>query len=206
MATVAMQTRPGRIRIDRDSRKVQELTELIVDYSPRFHRIARTRLGNTADAEDAVQDAILSALTHVEQFRHQSKMSTWLTSIVINSARMKLRRRLTSAHLVLDESIGDREFTLAEMVPDKGPGPEETCCRLEVARILALSASQLPPSLLRTFQLRKIQGLSIQETAHLLGVPAGTVKARTTRAHRKLKSLMQAVVRPKSTKPKRSPS
>ena len=50
-------------------------------------------LGNIADAEDVVQDAFLSAFTHLDQFRGQAKMSTWLTAIVINAARMKLRQR-----------------------------------------------------------------------------------------------------------------
>jgi len=53
-------------------------------------------------------------------------MSTWLTAIVINSARMKLRQRLAPTHLVLDKSIGEQDFTLAETVSDKRPGPEET--------------------------------------------------------------------------------
>jgi len=51
------------------SGKVQQRTDRITDHSPRFHRIAQARLGNIADAEDAVQDALLSALTHMDQFR-----------------------------------------------------------------------------------------------------------------------------------------
>jgi len=80
-------------------RKVQALTDVVTRYSPRFYRIAANRLSNVADAEDAVQDALLSALRHVQQFRGEAKMSTWLTTIVINSARMKLRKRLASVQL-----------------------------------------------------------------------------------------------------------
>jgi RNA polymerase sigma-70 factor (ECF subfamily) len=61
---------------------------------PSLYRGAYRLLGNAADAEDAVQDAVLSAYTHLDQFRGQSKMSTWLVAIVHNSARMQMRRRL----------------------------------------------------------------------------------------------------------------
>jgi RNA polymerase sigma-70 factor (ECF subfamily) len=66
-------------------------------------------LGNVADAEDAVQDALLAAYTHLDQFKGQSKMSTWLSAIVHNSARMQLRGRLRHAHIPLDEPIGGVE-------------------------------------------------------------------------------------------------
>jgi DNA-directed RNA polymerase specialized sigma24 family protein len=69
--------------------KVQELTCLIRRSLPYLNRTALRQMGNVADAEDVVQDALLSAYSHVGQFRGQARMSTWLTSIVINSARMK---------------------------------------------------------------------------------------------------------------------
>ena len=89
MATTALQADPEIVPIGCYRTKVQELTDLITYHSPRFRRIALAHLGDATDAEDAVQDALLSALTHVDQFRGQAKMSTWLTAIVINSARMK---------------------------------------------------------------------------------------------------------------------
>jgi RNA polymerase sigma-70 factor (ECF subfamily) len=87
-------------------------------HSARLRRIALGHLSNLADAEDAVQDALLSAFTHVHQFRGQAKLSTWLTTIVINSARMKLRRRLTSMQLALDETDGEQDLALGNTVSD----------------------------------------------------------------------------------------
>jgi len=113
-------------------------------------------------------------------------MSTWLTAIVINSARMKLRRRFGRVYLALDETNG-QDFTLAEMLSDTRPGPEEAYRKREVAEKLAQATSRLSPTLLRTFQLRDVYGLNIRETAHLLGVPSGTVKARLARARMKLR-------------------
>ena len=186
MATAALQPNPESIPIGCYQRNVRELTDLIASHSPRFRRIALAHLGDIADAEDAVQDALLAALTHMHQFRGQAKMSTWLTAIVINSARMKLRRRFGRVYLALDETIR-QDFTLAEMLSDTRPGPEETYRKREIVEQLAQATSRLSPTLLRTFQLRDVYGLSIRETAHLLGVPAGTVKARLARARMKLR-------------------
>ncbi|MGC2818221.1 MAG: sigma factor, partial [Candidatus Sulfotelmatobacter sp.] len=68
MAATALRLNPEPILIDSCRRNVQELTNVIAHHSPRFRRIALCHLGNTADAEDAVQDALLSALKHVDQF------------------------------------------------------------------------------------------------------------------------------------------
>jgi len=190
MAATALQLSQEPIAVECYQSKVQELTDVITHHSARFRRIALGHLSNLADAEDAVQDALLSALTHVHQFRGQAKMSTWLTTIVINSARMKVRRRLASVQFVLDET--DRQQDLLEdIVSDTRPGPEEAYREREIAETLAQATSRLSPTLRTTFQLRDIDGLSIRETADLLGVPAGTVKARLARARMRLKEVIK---------------
>ena len=190
MAATALQLSPEPIAGECYQSKVQELTDVIKRHSARFRRIALGHLSNVADAEDAVQDALLSALTHVHQFRGQAKMSTWLTTIVINSARMKLRRRLTSVQLPLDETDGQQEL-LEDIVSDRQPDPEEAYRVREIAETLAHATSRLSPTLRTTFQLRDIDGLSIRETADLLGVPTGTVKARLARARVRLKEVIK---------------
>jgi RNA polymerase sigma-70 factor (ECF subfamily) len=197
MAATALQLNPELIPVERYQSKVQELTEVITHHSVRFRRIALGHLSNVADAEDAVQDALLSALTHVHKFRAQAKMSTWLTTIVINSARMKLRHRLASGQLALNET--DRQQDLLEdIVSDTRPGPEEAYREREIAETLAHATSRLSPTLRTTFQLRDIDGLSIRETADLLGVPTGTVKARLARARVKLREVMGKNIRRKT--------
>ncbi len=189
MAATALQLNPELIAVECYQSKVQELTDVITHHSARFRRIALGHLSNVGDAEDAVQDALLSALTHVHQFRGQAKMSTWLTTIVINSARMKLRRRLTSVQLALDEIDGKQDL-LEDIVSDTRPGPEEAYREREIAETLAHATSRLSPTLRTTSQLRDVDGLSIRETADLLGVPTGTVKARLARARVRLRETM----------------
>src|SRR5215475_9651810 len=81
---------------------LEEFTSVVTRCRPVLYRIAFRRLGNIADAEDAVQDALLSAYRHLDQFKGEAKFSTWLTSIVINSAGSKRRRHLRYVHIPLD--------------------------------------------------------------------------------------------------------
>jgi RNA polymerase sigma factor (sigma-70 family) len=85
---------------DRD--RFEEFTDVVTRCLPVFYRIALRRLGIIADAEDAVQDAFLSAYRNLDQFKGEAKFSTWLTSIVINSAGSKLRRHPGRMHISLD--------------------------------------------------------------------------------------------------------
>ena len=137
MAATALQPSQEPVAVERYQSKVQELTEVINHYSARYRRIALGHLSNLADAEDAVQDALLSALTHVHQFRGHAKMSTWLTTIVINSARMKLRQRSASAQSALDKTDAQQDL-LEDIVSDRRPGPEEAYCERETLETLVL--------------------------------------------------------------------
>jgi len=197
MAATALQLNPEPIAVECYQSRVRELTDVITHHSARFRRIALGHLSNVADAEDAVQDALLSALAHVHQFRGQAKMSTWLTTIVINSARMKLRRRLTSVQSTLDETDGQQDLPLENIVSDTRPGPEEAYREREIAVTLAQATSRLSPTLRITFQLRDIDGLSIRETSDLLGLPSGTIKARLARARVRLREVMGRSIRRK---------
>jgi RNA polymerase sigma-70 factor (ECF subfamily) len=191
MATTAIEIDAAPVAVECYQRRVQELAEIITSHSLRFRRIALGHLGNAADAEDAVQDALLSAWRHVDQFKGRAKMSTWLTTIVINSARMKLRRRSPQVQVALDEPCSEQNLSLADMLSDTRPDPEEVYRKRQTAETLAHATLRLSPVLLTTFRLRDVEGLSIRETAHFLGVPTGTVKARLARARRRLRQVIQ---------------
>jgi RNA polymerase sigma-70 factor (ECF subfamily) len=177
----------------------QQLEQILASGLLPLYRRAYRLLGNAADAEDAVQDALLAAYTHVNQFRGQSQISTWLTTIVLNCARLQLRRRRRHVHVSLDESIGELQpVSVSEQLADHRPNPEDECRESELKGRLTPLHSQLSPTLRRTFQLRDVDGLSIRETARILGVPAGTVKAQSARARKRLKELMRNTLRPQS--------
>jgi RNA polymerase sigma-70 factor (ECF subfamily) len=175
----------------------QQLEQVLASGLPSLYRRAYRILGNAADAEDAVQDALLAAYTHLDQFRGQSQISTWLTTIVLNSARLQLRRRLRHVQVSLDECTADQQpISASERLADHRPNPEDECTESELSACLTRLHSYLSPTLRRTFQLRDVDGLSIRETARILGVPTGTVKAQSARARQKLKELMRRTLRP----------
>ena len=171
--------------------RAQELGTVVSRYLPMFYKRAFRFLGNTTDAEDVVQDALLSAYKHLGQFRGQAQLSTWLTTIVTNAARMQLRRRRGS-YLSLDEEQGEDGLTFSERLPDLKPSPEEVCVTAEARDRLVDGVKQLSPKLRQAFQLRDIDGLTTKEAALVLGVPQGTVKAQLARARAKLAGIIRA--------------
>jgi RNA polymerase sigma-70 factor (ECF subfamily) len=176
-----------------------ELQKVLSVKLPSFHRSALRLLRNTADAEDAVQEALLAAYKHLHQFRGQSQMSTWLTTIVCNSARMQLRKRPRQIHMPLDEQIGEEQrYSVYERLADPRPSPEDEFRNSELMAHLRKCTALLSPKLRRTFQLRVVDGLSIFETAQVLGLPHGTVKAQLARARRNLARYMQRALHPRS--------
>jgi RNA polymerase sigma-70 factor (ECF subfamily) len=171
--------------------KTEEMQDALSRCLPMFYRKAYRQLGNEADAEDAVQDAMLSAYKHLEQFKGQAQMSTWLTAIVTNCARMQLRRRPRQTHLSLDERFGEeQEFCLSDQLPAGEPSPEDESRASELQTNLLRFVAQLSPPLRKAFQLRELDGLTTTEAAHALGVADGTVKAQLARARAKLRRLM----------------
>ena len=177
----------------------QQFEQIMTSGLPPLYRRAYRILGNAADAEDAVQDALLAAYTHLDQFRGQSQISTWLTAIVLNCARLQLRRRAKHVQVSLDESTGGPEsISVSERLADQRPNPEDEYRESELSARLTHLHAHLSPVLRGTFLLRDVDGLSIREAARILGVPTGTVKAQSARARKRLKELMRHALRPRS--------
>jgi RNA polymerase sigma-70 factor (ECF subfamily) len=198
------------VALDSAKSSPAEMFSVLTHCLPSLYRYAYRFLGNKADAEDAVQDALLAAYKHLNQFRGDAQLSTWLTTIVINCARMHLRKRSRHIHVSLDSQIGEeQEYPLSDTLVDHRPNPEDECHKAWANARLIESAARLSPILRRTFHLRYVDHLSVCETARVLGVPIGTVKAQTARARAKvLKSIRGVLLQPgraerKSCSPRR---
>jgi RNA polymerase sigma-70 factor (ECF subfamily) len=173
-------------------KETREMQRVLLRSLPSFYRRAYRYLGNAADAEDAVQDALLSAYRNLDQFKGQAQMSTWLTTIVTNSALTQLRRRSRQTHLSLDERFGEeQEYSASERLADCGPSPEDQCIKSELHERLIQFVAELSPSLRKVVQLRDLDGMTTREAAHILGVADVTVKAQVSRARAKLRRLMR---------------
>ena len=168
-------------RVDRIADHRQEFDNILSHSLPRFRRIAMRLLRNPEDAEDAVQDAMLSAHRHIAHFDGRSQMSTWITAIVINAVRMQIRRRSRRPTLPLDQEFHDGNSPLTDWPVDPGPTPEQSLLKRESQALALKLVARLTPAQREALQLRQ-RDLTIKQAAELLGVPQGTLKARLARA------------------------
>jgi RNA polymerase sigma-70 factor (ECF subfamily) len=169
-------------------RNTEELQDVVSRYLPLFYRKAYRYLENSHDAEDAVQDALLSAYKHLDQFKGSAKMTTWLTTIVTNSALTQLRKRPRQPHSSLDEPLAhDQNSCMSDRLADVRLSPEDEYAMTESHGHLMQAVGKLSPSSRKVIQLRAFDGLTTSETAHTLGVPESTIKSRVLRARSQLK-------------------
>src|SRR5271165_7601040 len=144
-----------------------EFEKLLARELPRFQRMAMRWLRNREDAEDVVQDAVMSAFVHIASFEGRARMSSWLMSIVLNSVKMHLRRSRRK-FVPLDQVLEDDSRTLAEMLPDPKPTPEQSCALSQIRETVYQSMAELSPTQRAALQLSARDGLSLKEVAAVL--------------------------------------
>jgi RNA polymerase sigma-70 factor, ECF subfamily len=175
--------------------KLGEFQDAVAQQLPRLYRRAYRYVGDPHDAEDAVQDALLSAYKHLDQYKGAAKITTWLTTIVTNCALTQLRRRPRVSQASLDEQLfEDQDYSMSDRLADARPSPEDDCIRTELHEHIMGFLMELSPALRRTVQLRDLEGLTTSEVGRILGIPDGTVKARMSRARIRLKELMRGML------------
>lgn len=173
-----MSSRPNELFTDRQI----DLGGVASRYSPMLFRIALRRLRNVEDAEDAVQDALLSAHKHIGQFEGRSEVSTWLTRIVINVTSMKLRSHRPQEAVSLDQAPEAGEAKHSNELVDLGPNPETICAQSELEELLRRALANISPKLSLAFQMREIEGFTTSEVASALKTKTSTLKSRVKRA------------------------
>jgi RNA polymerase sigma-70 factor (ECF subfamily) len=164
-------------------------------YMPRLRRVALRILRNTQDAEDALQDALLAAFTKLSQFKGEAQITTWLTTIVLNSARGILRRQSAHKVMSLDEPRGEGPIAAEELVAVSETTPEDLYQKQEYRSALERAMQRLSPKTRETFQLVVLEGWSMREAADKMGVSDATVKARLFRARIDVKRLVRRSIR-----------
>jgi|SRR5208283_1245354 len=155
-------------------------------YQRQLFQTALRILGNAEDAEDALQDGLLSAYRNLKRFEGRSQFSTWLTRIVINAALMKRRSAKSRPAVSLDETQHEDELPAAERFADDGPNPEQVYAGTEIRAMINENLDELSPLLRSAFLLREVEGYSTGEAAKKLGVTENTLKARLWRARHQL--------------------
>jgi RNA polymerase sigma-70 factor (ECF subfamily) len=158
-------------------------------HNRRLYRVARSVLDDDGEAEDVVQETYVRAFTHLDGFRGEAQLSTWLTRIALNEALGRLRRRRLTVGLKDVDAINDQGEARVIFLPSarQDSDPEAAAARAEVRRLLERAVGQLPDPFRMVFVLRDIEEMSTEETASHLGLRPETVKTRLHRARRLLR-------------------
>jgi RNA polymerase sigma-70 factor, ECF subfamily len=173
---------------------------LVLPYAPRLYRRALRLTGNPADAEDAQQDALMKALTRIDQFsgkqhEFQNDLNAWVARITTNASIDLLRQRRDSKHVPLENSDSEAGENFAGHLAARGATPEEGYARREMRSLLARAITQLPSDLRQVCLLRDVLQYSTQEVADRLGISSVAVRLRLFRAHRRLHEELRTVLR-----------
>jgi len=165
--------------------------ELIRRYDRRLYRVTLHILRHREDAEDAVQNACLSAYQHIAGFRAECRFSTWLMKIAVNEALSRLRSRNNeqSATDGLDTWV-DEVFEQREL-PDWRLHPERQYQQSELRRLLRAALEELPVAYSTVFLLRDVEGFSTAEVAEALSLTISATKVRLLRARLKLRNKLE---------------
>lgn len=157
----------------------EQFTLLIRQYNRRLYRLARATLRDDAEAEDALQDAYLSAYHAMREFRGDAALSTWLSRLVLNECLGRIRRGNRRSRVVPLVSSSEEMGLVAE---EPSRRPERIVARAQIRELLEHKLDALPEAFRVVFVLRSVEELSVEETAAVLGIPAATVRSRYFRA------------------------
>lgn len=158
-------------------------------YNRRLFRLARATLRNDAEAEDALQEAYLIAYRCIGQFRGEAALGTWLSRLVLNECLGRMRRQTRRDNIFPIRQL-DNETELDDMPRPEIDSPENAAVRAETRALLERKLDALPETFRLVFVLRCVEEMTVEETAHYLGIPEATVRSRLFRAKKLLKESM----------------
>jgi len=170
--------------------QMDAFNELILHYQSQVFNLAYHILHDPAAADDATQEAFISAYRSIKKFRGGSFRS-WLLRIVTNACYDELRRRKRRPNVSWDD-FGDMDEEANPHLVNGGPKPEESVQQQELRALLERSIAKLSKHHRTTIILIDRIGLSYEEAAKVMDVALGTVKSRLARARKEMQSLLQA--------------
>jgi RNA polymerase sigma-70 factor (ECF subfamily) len=162
----------------------------------RLYRLARGILRNDGEAEDVVQETYVRAFTHLESFRGDSSLATWLARIAMNEALGRLRRQRPNVEwTTLPAGVLEAQvirFPLSATSDD----PEKSMAQREIQHVVEHAIDELPEAFRLVFITRVIEGMNVEETADILGLKPETVKTRLHRARNMLRDNVEKKIGP----------
>src|SRR3954465_7258706 len=177
------------------SRDESAVRAIMQTNNRRLYRIARGILRNDSEAEDVVQETYVRAFTHLESFRGDSALATWLARIAMNEALGRLRRRRPGVEWSsLPE--GTLEAQIIQFPLASIDDPEKTMAQREIQQVVEHAIDELPEAFRLVFITRVIEGMNVEETAEILQLRPETVKTRLHRARTMLRDNVERKIGP----------
>ncbi|HEX7373638.1 MAG TPA: RNA polymerase sigma factor [Steroidobacteraceae bacterium] len=158
-------------------------------YNRRLYRLARATLRDDTEAEDALQEAYLSAYRKMDQFRGEAALGTWLSRLVLNECLGRLRRTARRDNVApMIAPPKDEEFDTMGIATTEAP--QAAAVRAQMRALLERKLDELPEGFRTVFVCRSVEELSVEETAACLGLPEATVRSRHFRARSLLREAL----------------
>ena len=165
-------------------------------HNRRLYRIARSVLRNNTEAEDAVQEAYVSAFTHLASYRGELSLAAWLSRITMNEALGRLRRRRPTVDIAALEETRTEAEIIQFPLSTQNDDPERTMAQRQILQLVEQATDDLPEAYRLVFVTRVIEGMSVEETADLLGIKPETVKTRLHRARQLVREQLDKQIGP----------
>ena len=161
--------------------------ELISSYQNRVFGVVFRMLGDRGEAEDLAQEVFISVFKHIDSFRGDSKLSTWIYRIATNHSKNRIKYLARRFHQK-KKTLGRQEdgSYVQAIAPNKSQ-PDKIFDGNELERVIKVALTKLNPEHREVIILRDIENLSYDEIAKVSGVAEGTVKSRLFRARAALK-------------------
>lgn len=170
---------------------MEAFQEMVLTSRPRFVALAQAILRNREDAEDAVQNALLSGYLHLPSFEGRSALTTWFTRIVLNAALMIRRKRKSSWMSSQPETSTSDDAAWMQRIPTSLPDPEMVYAERETFQFINEALGKMKPALRQAFTMTYCDEMSGPEARALLGVSTAAFKSRLLRARRQLLNQLQ---------------
>lgn len=156
-----------------------------------IYNIALRMAANQDDAEDMTQEIMIKIFRSLGSFKGNSKFSTWIYRVAVNTCLDELKKKKNKKHLSLDAEISGDDGENQIEIKDDSPSPEKLAEQNELRDMVAAAVKLLSDEHRAVIVLRDIRGMSYSEIAGILGCSDGTVKSRISRARAQLKMILE---------------
>jgi RNA polymerase sigma-70 factor (ECF subfamily) len=168
----------------------QAFEALVRNHERRVFRVTLAVLGQVEDAEDAMQDTFIKVYRHLNQFRRESRFTTWLTRIAVNEALQ--RRQARKDHFSLDESPDAQNQQFPHYFEPWAVDPEKLYTKQELRELVEKAIRSLPAIYREALILCDIEGVAGKEAADVLGVNLAAFKSRLLRSRLMMREALSA--------------